>query len=261
MAAEVLAGLRRCEKTFEREEYREEIEALADPYRVEEAFRLLSEKLEPDEDCLKMELCQLYAAEIQWEEYRKRGIPEEIFWDTMGAFPRFLRETKVYRGEWAVDRTWWSWRQISMTIFRLGALEYELIRKDGTIHIHIPSDADFSPASVDDSLLRLKRFCREYFPEFGGADVTCHSWLLSDVLPELLPPEANIVSFQRRFRMKEQERDSDGCVRFLFHALSDVPVSDLAEDTSLQRKAKALMLRGGHVGSGFGVLKAYPEEE
>ena len=254
MREEILGALRACAEAFDKDAYAKEIAALADPYRTAGAYQTLCERLSPDEENFRMELCQLLAAELMWDKYRALGIPEQIYWDTMGVFARCIEETKVYRGKWCVDRVFWTYRQVSMTIFRLGALEYELKRDTGKISIHIPSDADFSPASVDASLAQVRPFCRTYFPEFANADIQCGSWLLSDVLPRLLPENSNILRFQQRFVMTEQEHRSNGYIRFLFQMLPDTPTADLREDTSLQKKAKALLLSGGNIGTGSGIL-------
>lgn len=251
---EIVEKLAECEKTLDCERLQADIEALSDPERTARAYEALRQKLDPDEGNVKMELCQLLAAERMRDKYRALGICEEIFLATMRAFPRFLEETRVYRGAYEIDRTYWSYRQVGMTLFRVGALEYELRRDTGCVSIHIPSDADFSPASVDSSIEDAKRFIQSYFPAFAGAPIVCHSWLMSGALKPLLPDSSNIIQFQKRFRVTDEERESDGCIRFLFQMTEDTPLADLRENTSLQRKVKALLLRGEKIGTARGVL-------
>ena len=258
MQETVFAKLRACEETFDRTAYAEDIEALSDPERAEETYRVLAERLAPDEENLKIELCELYAAELTWDRYRELGIPEEIFWNTVDSHANAVRETKLYRGDYVIDRAWWMWRQVSMTIFQLGALEYELCRRDGSIHIHIPGKTDLSPASVDASLRQIRPFCGKFFPAFAEAEIRCDSWLLSDVLPELLPETSNIIRFQRRFRLVSSEHTSTWFIRFLFQMLPDTPYAELREDTSLQRKVKAMLLEGKSIGTGNGILREIP---
>ena len=252
---EIVQKLIECDGTFDRASFRADVEALSDPEKTAQAYETLKQRLAPDAGNIKMELCQLLAAELMWDKYLALGIPEKVYFDTMRAFPRFLEETKVYHGSYEVDRTYWSYRQVSMTIFRLGALEYELRRDRGCVSIHIPSDADFSPASVDASVAEAKSFIARYFPAFRDAPVMCHSWLMSGALCPLLPETSNIIQFQRRFRITEEERESDGCIRFLFQAEAGPPYEELKENTSLQRKVKALLLSGKKIGSGCGVLE------
>ena len=63
--------------------------------------------------------------------YGERGIPDHVYFATMGCFPRFLEECRQITGVPAFDRGWWTARQISGTLFRLGELEYELRTGDG----------------------------------------------------------------------------------------------------------------------------------
>lgn len=94
-----------------------------------------------------MLLCQLEAAELCRENYQRQEIGEEIFVDTMRCFSRFIRECYEMSGRFAFDRGWWTWRQLCMSLFRLGDLECELCTGEGerVISLHIPSDADLLP--------------------------------------------------------------------------------------------------------------------
>lgn len=245
-----------CEKSFDRAKYAEDIEALSDPLKVTDEYPILLEKLAPDTDNVKMLLCQFYAAELMWDKYKAKGIPEDIFFASMEVHTRSIEETLAYNGSYIIDRVFWTYRQVSMTIFRLGALEYELKQKEHVIGIHIPSDADFRPESVKASLKQIIPFCRKYFPDFADADITCGTWLLSDVLKELLPPTSNILHFQELFEDVECEHESKWYIRFLFQMNNDTPYEQLREETSLQRKAKQLLLSGRNIGTGHGRIKA-----
>ena len=133
----IMEQLLNCEKTFDREAFRADIARLSDPLCAEAAYRALAEKLQPDEGTVKIELCELMASELMWDKYAALGIDERVFFDTMAAFTRFINETRVYSGAWAIDRTWWSYRQSGMLIFRIGALEYELklLPRSGFNHV------------------------------------------------------------------------------------------------------------------------------
>lgn len=153
------------------------------------------------------------------------------------------------------DRGWWTYRQLSLQLFRLGELEYELREYDGlpAAAIHIPSDADLSPEAVDRSLTEADIFFRSHF----GPRVayTCRSWLLSPSLIPLLGENSNILSFQRRFDIKSRDLESREFVQWLFYTSPDTPVELFEERTSLQRAVKGMLLAGGSLGSAFGVLR------
>ena len=203
--------------------------------------------------------CHLESARRVYEKYRSMGISERIFIDTMKCFPRFMGECQVRNGSRYFERDFWTYRQTSMRLFRIGALEYEMVKEpaDGTlsIHLHIPSDADLSGSSVDVSLREAEEFFHQYYPSYDGAEYVCGSWLLSPALGRLLPEGSHILAFQWRFIIDRVNEDDKSYMRWLFQSPEDTPVSDLPERTRLQRTAKAYLLDGGKIGSGRGRLR------
>ena len=184
---------------------------------AESAYRALSGRLTGDADHWAMLLCQLECARRDADRYRALGAGMDVFAATMKCFTRFLRECAVRNGRMFFDRGWWTYRQLSMRIFRLGALEYELREEGGApcAGIHIPSDADLSPAAVDDSLAQAAAFFAARMPDFAYDRYTCSSWLLSPALRPFLRSDSNILSFQNRFEiLREHPEDrafSNGC--------------------------------------------------
>ncbi len=207
-----------------------------------------------DPDGIKLLSCQLYCACDVYAKYQKKGIPDEIFFDTMRCYVRFIKECIVYRGRPMFDRGWWTWKQISLRVFRLGALEFEL-HPDGNVAMHIPGGTDFSPERVDEALAIVERFINRYFPQYKNAPFTCNSWLLSPALTSLLPEDSNIRSFQNRFCVKTVDPDARDYISWLFQVLPDTSIECLPERTGLQRRVKQFVLAGGKIGNGFGVLK------
>ena len=118
-----------------------------------EALRTL---LGEDAGGLGMLYCQLECARRAWERYRERGIGPAVYRDTMRCFPRFLAECRERNGRMFFDRGWWTYRQTSMGLFRLGTLEYELQERDGqrSAAVHIPSEANLSSTVVGGSQVR-----------------------------------------------------------------------------------------------------------
>ena len=214
----------------------------------------LKAALGEDPECMKMLYCQLECARRAWDRYRERGIPEQVYRDTMGCFPRFLAECRRKTGRMFFDRDWWTWRQTGMALFRIGALEYEL-RDGGVLAVHIPSDADLSPAAVDDSLDRAEAFFPAFFPDAPCDAYTCNNWLLSPALVPLLPERSNILLFQRRFSIRSVDREDREFMEWLFQAPADAGWEDLPDRTRLQRSVKALLRGGGTVGSACGRME------
>ena len=126
----------------------------------EEATNALRARLSPDPDGAKILSVMLDAATMSAKEYAKRGISAEIYVSTMEAFSRFVRERRAGYGDWAFDRWWWTGRQLSLKLFRIGALEYEMCAEDGReVSLHIPSGCDLSAEAVDRSLAVFPRLC------------------------------------------------------------------------------------------------------
>lgn len=204
----------------------------------------------------KMLRCMLHSAWYIREHYEEEHITDSIFWDTMGCFRRFLEECRVRTGAPDWDRDWWVWRQLGMVLFRLGTLEYEDRVEDEGIAIHIPSDADLSPAAVDASLEQALAFWPKYFNwDRTNMPFVCRSWLLAPALEDMLDETSNIRSFRKRFRFTgERHGEGEDCLEWLFRVPPDTPYENLPERTSLQRRAKAHLLAGGSIGIGSGVL-------
>ena len=206
-------------------------------------------------DDMGMLACQLQAAVHTRTLYREAGISDRIFLDTMGCFRRFLGETMHRTGKLCFDRGWWTYRQLSMRLFRLGQLEFEMLQDPHAVSVHIPSDSCISPEEVDRSLEQLRAFLPVHCPDYADAPVGCESWLLSPALQEHLRDGSNIRSFQDRFMLIHVVDDAPDVREWLFQVPEGTPVSSFPEDSSLQRNVKHHMLKGGTIGVARGILK------
>lgn len=229
------------------------IQAMTDRETAQQAYRDLHDLL--GEADMAMLACQLEAAVRTHSRYRGMGISDEIYISTMKCFPRFLEETRRMTGQYRYDRAWWSYRQTSMALFRIGQLEYEICRDRKVISLHIPSDACFAPDAVEESVASAKAFLAKYYSGCAGYPIVCHSWLISPELEKLLPERSNIRSFQRRFQILSVQPEEKDFFQWLFETSEDTPLEKLPEDTSLRRKAKTLLLGGGNIGAARGVMK------
>lgn len=193
------------------------------------------------------------------EEYRKAGLSETVYYHTMGCFSRFVREHRESYGHDGFDRGWWTVRQVSCRLLRIGELEYELLSPEegGTVALHIPTDASLEETGLRTSWEEAKRIISRHFPAYGEAPMTCHSWLLSPVLGELLPPHSNILRFQSSFDIRTLSTPNQGVILWVFKN-PKLPPEQYPEDTSLQRALKAFLLGGGTFWDARGVLHTDP---
>ena len=155
------------------------------------------------------------------------------------------------------------------TLFRTERLQYELSYRtylllDGLcgsdpafVEIHIPGGGKLTSDAIDESLAEARSIIPALYPETAGRPlVFCvSSWLLSPELPELLPPESNLLAFRDRFRILDQWPAEKDFFNFLYGLAKPVPYETLPEDTHLQRRVKQLLLEGRVLHSAAGVLK------
>ena len=221
-----------------------------------EGLEQLKEALGEDEGGFKRLCCMLRCALKAKEDYDRLGISEQIYVDTMAAFSRFVREHKESYGCYGFNRGSWTPRQVSCKLFRIGQLEYELTARDGRpiVSLHIPTDVNLCPEVLRPSIREgLAAFYR-LFPEYEGKPVCCHSWLMSPQLKDMLPENSNILQFQELFDIHSDSASGRDVLLWVFKN-TRLPVEELPENTSLQRKMKRFFLNGGVFLEGRGYLR------
>ena len=189
-----------------------------------------------------------------------KRIPEEIWIDTMKCYPRFIAEYRRSYGRDGFDRGEWTVRQAGCRLFRIGELEYELKSGNGarTVGLHIPSDVHLEPERLNDSIRKAHAFLGKYWPGWQNLPMTCESWLLSPKLKEMLPEGSRIRRFQDAFVLTGEDPEDTAALEWVFHVAegqrAGLDVAGLPEETSLQRKMKAMLLAGGKPGNACGIL-------
>ena len=238
-------------------EYLKYVDLLTDISNAEKAFVVLAELYKDDVYNNNFLAIYLLSLEKCYQMYQDKGISDEIFIETMKCFKRFIDECKVKNKISYFDRAFWTYRQTSLSLFRIGQLEYEMVVEDGVkkISIHIPSDAVLTNELIDQSINEMKKFIKNYYPEYEGKIVYCHSWLLSEKLVELLPQNSNILTFQKYFDIIEHDENALDIYEWVFKSKTTVSVDDLPSQTTLQKNMKEYLKRGNKIGNSLGVLK------
>ena len=243
--------------TQEADEYGELVNLLLSPDTCTNAYGRLSELLNADEGGIKIFAIEITAAARAYANYKKLGIPDKIYFDTMRAFRRQLYESYTEKDGFVFDRGSWDVHHISASLFRIGELEYAPDNKYGenVLAVHIPSDAVLTEEKLDESFLAAKEFFQKYYPKYANLRITCGSWLLSPRLKEILPENSKILIFQSKFHI-ERELIGESCLRWVFgKAAAEADAAQLPEQTSLQRGIKSKLLRGEGVGGAYGIYK------
>ena len=78
---------------------------------------------------------------------------------------------------------------------------------------------------------------------------------MSPALRPLLPERSNILSFQERFDIVQEDREDQEYIEWLFQVPVDTDHRELPADSSLQKKVKELLLSGGAIGSAYGFME------
>ena len=202
------------------------------------------------------------------ELYEEKNISLEIYFDSMSDLRAKLMECHELYGVWGTSVGWWEIDLFQLNLVALGRLQYELISyqgeytndvhqlKDGdmVLNIHIPSLGPLlyedCKASFDKAALHFK----EYFKERPVAFV-CHSWLLYPKHREFLPSNSNILKFMSFFDIISSEISEDKSDLWrVFYKDWDKEPKDLPRNTSIQRSYADWLMKGNHIGSGYGVF-------
>lgn len=224
--------------------------------------------------------CVIACCERTYGIYREKGIPDEIFYDTMSDITIWAENFKKkfgYPGFGAVD---WICHHLNATLFRLGRLQFQLYRtrfpdyterthireapiKQGKrcLYVHIPQGKKLDYEECVDSFRRSKEFFREFFPNYKYCGYICESWLLYPGNRAVLPPESNIMKFQSLWNIVSWDIDQSQAIERIFHPKCIGDIEFYPEDTSLRRAAKKWLLSGNVLGIGFGMIKADDEEK
>lgn len=230
----------------------EALQALTDIGTAPSGYARIKELVGNDNNGLKMFACMINAAAIAFEKYQNLGIGEEIFTDTMSCFTRFVNEYRASFGVYGFDRGWWTYRQLSCVLFKIGELEYEYCDDEKTIHLHIPSGSNIGLANCKKSLDEFNAFSAKYFPE-KRYPIVCNSWLLSPALDKLLCPQSNIIKFRKCFDIIRWDKTQTDFLQWVYGKV-DIEYDSLPERTSLQKNMKNYLIAGGLIGSAFGRL-------
>jgi hypothetical protein len=207
------------------------------------------------------------------EYHRAQGIPEEISWLTLADLGRNMAVHRRLHGAGGVADPHWLMLHFRGALYALGRLQFQRARLGGrtgrgiaaagmsygpgdpALAVHVPAFyGSLTPEACDASFAQAKAFFAQHFPQESYEVAVCHSWLLDEQLREYLPPDANILRFQQRFRPAYRPDAADEViVRFVFgRTLADL--EGLPRRTTLERAVVDHMKAGRHWHGGAGWL-------
>lgn len=186
--------------------------------------------------------------------------PDGLFADAMGstagpdALSTRLEEDSESVTGFPVSRT--GRLESAPVALRRDEWECVLERGDPVLGVHIPAAGRFhgpmDAESCEQSFREAVVFYGRFFPEHRFRGFTCTSWLLDGQFPQYLPPQSNIVLFQKRFHLipVPGASDSQAMERVFGSRVSDW--TRAPRDTSLRRAIIDHIVAGGCLRSGGG---------
>ncbi len=163
------------------------------------------------------------------EEYRKRGIPDEIFYNTFSCLAEKMETNMKFKGTWGYPSVTWPALHTGMQIFRIGRLSYEmkvaeedvvvnenLVIKKGQKHLYLHIPDNDKLCGCEESIEEARAFFSQFYPEYKDAVMYTRTWLLDPRLSDLLPPESNIMQFQKLFNILDRVDNVPEVMRRIF---------------------------------------------
>lgn len=196
--------------------------------------------------------------------HHKLGIPDDVSWETLSYLGHAMRSYRAQCGEPGIRLSQWEWLRFFGALYQVGRLTvtpYRLLthpaagplfwydedaaaqlgpgfrKGDPALGIHVPGAEPLTPEACDASIGLMRTAFLNMYPGEPLRIATCTSWLLDDQLGEYLPPDSNILAFQRRFRLVPGARDNDDAIGSF---ISSSP------DTTLGRAVATHLSQGRH---------------
>ncbi len=204
------------------------------------------------------------------EQYKKAGIPNEIYDDSVLDLKYKMTKCKNIHGVWGTFVSTWSYFFFRMELFGLGRMQFRLLPYEGketvivggrtlspgdlVIDSHIPASG--KPFDKTARMASYERAAQFFQKKTGDTPIfACHSWLLYPPLRDVLNDKSNIISFMDDFKIAEYEpfTGSEDLWR-IFGSDADKPASELPRNTSIQRAMADWLEKGNRLGAGMGVF-------
>ncbi|MDO4154639.1 MAG: acyltransferase domain-containing protein [Clostridia bacterium] len=217
----------------------------------------------------------LLQAEQAYAEYRKRGIPDEIYYDTMRDITVWVNTLQAEENIVGVTEISWLRHTLYLNLFKIGRLQYQFFttnhllsglspQKDypiksgeAVLNIHIPAGGRLALDDCRASLAAARDFFENYYPQYDYKGFVCDSWLLDCHNADFMRPESNIVRFRALFdAVYQTAAPMNEITRRLWGELtvSKSKIAAFPAETDLQKRTKAYLLSGGKTGNGYGFI-------
>ncbi|MBR5900220.1 MAG: hypothetical protein IKZ38_02355 [Clostridia bacterium] len=224
-----------------------------------------------------------FMAEVLRKRYIEKGYPLDMWLNFVKDFQYQATDSNTVHGVWGqYCAPLWQSRYFNYTIFGFGTLQFEIRKfggyyKEGNLEIkedtpvlfaHVPNTG--KPLKYENVLESYKKaekfFTDNYLSELNGKVIfVLRSWVMSKKFASILKPTSNMLVMANDYDVfkygEYADKDADTIWRIFGKELKEgEKLSDLPENTSLQRGVKDLLLRGEQIGWGWGVYKPHVEK-
>ncbi len=127
----------------------------------------------------------------------------------------------------------------------------DLAPGDPVLKIHIPGGEPLGHEACGRAFQRAMKFFPRHYPKYRFVGFRCHSWLLNTWLAEVLPPDSNLVRFQREFYLVPTEQWPPSMFKRVFNSATVDPAT-APRDTRLRRAIVEALERGEDLYGGGG---------
>jgi hypothetical protein len=115
---------------------------------------------------------------------------------------------------------------------------------DTVLDMHVPGEGALMLDALRDALAQAEPFFDTYYPQRPFVAYTCDSWLFSPQLEAMLPPESNILRWQREGYLLPGDDGDEAFLLFTFGSRAIDPAT-APRDTRLRRAVLDHLARGG----------------
>ena len=212
-------------------------------------------------------LYYLYFCDRLKEKYDEKGISHKILYDTLSDITRWAKVWSKLKGELYLGETGWLKRILTMSLFRIGRLqffmgkarydipEYGLSIGDDVLEIHIPPTEPLTKDLCLHSVYEARKFFAKYYPGYKYKCITCNSWLLDRSLKEILGEDSNILQFQTVFDIIIDEK-CDNIIKFVFNwDTTRDNLNDIICPKGFPERVKKRINDGGYFNTSLGIFK------
>ena len=119
------------------------------------------------------------------------------------------------------------------------------------INVHIETNTDLSPQSVEDSFKQANEFFSTYYPEFKYTHFICRTWILHPSLDLLLDKNTNLVQFKNRFDVIATSQNYIQALERIYGTADFKKIEAMPKQGRLQTQAYKIYQK---LGVGIGII-------